>query len=55
MDRRSILSLLCVSAMLGLAAPAAHAEDALEAIQSRKAVRIAVPTDYPPMVSSVRT
>lgn len=48
MDRRSILSLLCVSAMLGLAAPAAHAEDALEAIQSRKAVRIAVPTDYPP-------
>ncbi|WP_029003649.1 transporter substrate-binding domain-containing protein [Azorhizobium doebereinerae] len=48
MDRRSALSLLCLTALFGLSAPAARAEDALDAIMARKVIRIAIPTDYPP-------
>ncbi|GGF81675.1 amino acid ABC transporter substrate-binding protein [Azorhizobium oxalatiphilum] len=48
MDRRSVLSLLSVAVVFGLAAPAAQAADALETIMSRKTIRIAIPTDYPP-------
>lgn len=48
MNRRSALFLCAFAALLGLAPPAARAEEGLDAIMARKVIRIAVPTDYPP-------
>jgi polar amino acid transport system substrate-binding protein len=47
MNRRSVIAAFVVAAVSFMSAPS-YADDALSKILSRKTLRVAVPTDYPP-------